>query len=165
MSKNRIIKNRTVEETLASVDLLNDKAFKIALDNFNIVFNELVMFTTGNKVSSSTLSAVGSETVLVVKGKAIRTDHLRNTDIGYYNVEGQNDQSKYPIQRQFFSWAAIFASQLQEGDDYKDVTPVTVIVFYKDRGKARPLIQKAVAEGDLLEGEDVQYFNLILTDF
>ena len=119
------------------------------------------MFTTGNEVSSSMISVVGSETVLVVKGKLIRIDHLRNTDIGYFNFEGQKNKSNFPIERQFFHWAAIFASQLQEGDEYKAVTPVSVIVFYKDRGKTRPLIQNAIATGDLLEGLDTQYLNLI----
>ena len=137
----RMSKNNSIEEILTSVDLLNDKAFKIALDNFNEVFNDLVMFTTGQEVSSSMISAVGSEITLVVKGKSIRIDHLRNTDIGYYNFEGQNDQYKFSIKRQLFHWAAIFASQLQEGDEFEDVMPVAVVVFYKDRGKVKPLIQ------------------------
>ena len=155
MRKNNVI------EILTSVDLLHDKAFKIALDNFDVVFNDLVMFSTGQEVASSMISAVGSEITLVVKGKTIRMDHLKNTDIGYFNFEGQNDQYKFTIQRQFFHWAAIFACQLQEGDQYEDVVPVAVVVFYKDRGNARPLIQKAIATGDLLDGEDTQYLSLI----
>ena len=98
---------------------------------------------------------------LVVKGRTVHLDHLRNTDLGYYNIEGQGDQYQFPIKRHFYHWAVIFASQLQAGGKYADVTPVTVIVFYKDRGKARPLMQKAVATGDLMDDVDTQFLNLI----
>ena len=142
-------------------DPMNDSAFKIALDYYNIFFIELVQFTTGKEISNTVESAVGSESTLTVKGKTIRLDSLKNTDEGYFNVEGQIQGSKFTIKRQISYVTIIFASQLQEGDDYDVVTPVTVIVFYKDRGKSKPLIQKANLAGDLLDEEDTQYLNLI----
>ena len=175
--KGAIAMNKNIEKIISSIDPLtkvadpdptsvvadplNDSAFKIALENYDDIFNKLVLYTTGKEVNDSIVNAVGSETSLIVKGKTMRFDHLRNTDIGYVNLEGHKKLSTFTIKRHFSHWSMIFSSQLQEGDDYKIVVPVTVIVFYKNRGKAKPLIQKANATGDLLDGVDTQYLNLI----
>ena len=150
-----------VTKIISSVDPLNDTAFKLALRYYDDFYNDLVMFTTGKEAGSTTINAIGSETTLYAGGKTTLFDHIKNTIRGLINMEGQNDRYKFPIQRQIFHWAILFASQLKGGDSYKDVKPVTVIVFYKDRGKAKPLIQKACATGDLLDHEGTQYMNLI----
>ena len=151
----------SVDPLAKTDDPLADTAFKIALENYDDFFYELVLHTTGKEINNSIVSAVGSETSLVVKGKTMRFDHIRNTDKGFINLEGHKKSSTFTLKRHFSHWSMIFSSQLRAGNDYSIVTPVTVIVFYKNRGKRKPLIQKANAAGDLLDGEDIQYLNLI----
>ena len=159
--QNDIDKILSTIDPLDTVHPLNDTAFKLALKYYDEIFNDLTLFTTGKEAGASTVNLIGSEACIYVGGKTAFFDHLRNTISGYFDFEGQNDRFKFPIQRHLFCWALIFVCQLKKGDDHIVVVPVTVIVFYKDRGKSKPLIQKATATGDLLADENTQYFNLI----
>ena len=161
MNKENINEILSAIDPLATVKPLNDTAFKLLLKYYDEIFNELTLYSTGKEAGTTIVNAIGSEACVYVGGKTSFFDHLRNTISGYIDFEGQNDRSKFPIQRHLFCWALIFVCQLKEGEDYIKVTPVTVIVFYKDRGKSKPLIQKANVTGDLFADEDTQYFNLI----
>ena len=144
--------NINILKELATLDPLEDRAFKILLSD-DAQFALLAEAFTGQKIDEDCIIDINGEIVFTVKGRLIRLDSLRDTSLGYVNMEGQIVATDFPYKRHIFHSAAIYVNGIQKSDSWQDLKPVVSIVVYKDKGEAS-LIETAFMSGDLVKGED-----------
>ena len=150
-------------EYLATVDPLEDRAFKIILSDESI-FKRLIEAVAGDVIKEKeAFVSFNAGIVFRVKGKEVQLDTVRQTKEAIYNVEGQGKFKKFSFQRQLYYWSVVFAYSLSKGKEYETLIPVISIVVYRNTylNKVR---RKAKLTGDLLSSyEDenlLQMFSL-----
>ena len=126
---------KRVERELATVDPLEDKAWKILFSDEEVA-EELLQVIFNQTLRRDEKFIVNGEIVLSVQGKKIIADSLFSTSLGMVNVEGQGIARNFTFKRHLYYWAALYSSQLDKGLDYEKLVPVTSIVLYKDNGEA-----------------------------
>ena len=134
---------------LATLDPLDDRAFKLLLSDDEI-FSALAESIQGKKLDVDSIVDINGEMVVTIKGKVIRLDSLRVTNMEYINMEGQTDPALFPYKRHLYYAAVIYAMSLQKSESYHDLKPVTSIVVYKKKPEAN-LMEKASMAGDLIK--------------
>ena len=138
--------DRQIIDEISTINLLDDKAFKIALSNesmFRLVTKEI----TGNELYDGKFNYNG-EILVTVRSKKIILDSLAKTDKEWVDIEGQQITNKFLFERHLYYWSTIYTQSLLSGMKYSDLIPVTVIVIYKDKGKCG-LIEEAGLDGTL----------------
>ena len=137
---------RKIIEAISTVNLLEDKAFKIALSDEG-TFRSITKEITGRELHDGKFNYNG-EILVTVRNKKIILDNLAKTDKEWVDIEGQQETDEFPFERHLYYWSMIYSQSLLSGMRYSDLIPVTVIVIYKDKGKCG-LIEEAVLEGEL----------------
>ena len=137
---------------LATQDPLDDRAFRILLSD-DEQFVALAEAFTAENLDTDSIVDINGELVLTVKGKLIRLDTLRDTDIAYINMEGQIDAALFPYKRHLFYGSVIYAMGIQKSETYQNLKPVISIVVYKKKGTA-DLIENACMAGNLIKTKD-----------
>ncbi|MCL2815631.1 MAG: PD-(D/E)XK nuclease family transposase, partial [Oscillospiraceae bacterium] len=123
---------RQIIDQISTINLLEDKAFKIALSNESL-FRLITKEITGSELHDGKFNYNG-EILVTVKNKKIVLDSLVKTDKEWVDIEGQQKAGEFPFARHLYYWATIYSQSLTEGMKYSDLIPVTVIVIYKDKG-------------------------------
>ena len=136
---------------LATLDPLDDRAFKILLSDDDI-FTALAEAIRGENLDTESIVDINGEIAVTVKGKVIRLDALRATNEEYVNIEGQIDPVSFPYKRHLYYATVIYAMSLQKSEPYQDLKPVTSIVVYKKKPDAR-LMETAQMSGNLVKTE------------
>ena len=126
---------KRIERELATIDPLEDKAWKILFSDEDVA-EELLKVIFNKTLRRDEKFVINGEIVLSVQGKKIITDSLFSTNLGTVNVEGQGIARDFTFKRHLYYWAALYSSQLGKGVDYEELVPVTSIVLYKDNGEA-----------------------------
>ena len=155
--KNPSLHNKTgdnidILKDLATLDPLDDRALKILLSD-DEQFVKLAEAFMEQKLDEDSIVDINGELTLSVKGRLIRLDALRDTNLGFINMEGQIESSSFPFKRHLFYGAFIYATGIQKSDSFHDLKPVVSIVVYKEKGEAE-LIDKAYLAGGLVKTED-----------
>ena len=139
-------------QELATLNPLDDRAFRILLsdDEQFIVLAEALL---GQKLDEDKIININGEIVLSVKGRLIRLDALRDTNIGYVNMEGQMDASDFPFKRHVFHGAFVYVNGIQKSGSWNELKPAISIVVYKDKG-GDAVIETASLSGSLVKSSN-----------
>jgi len=139
-------------QELATLNPLDDRAFRILLsdDEQFIVLAEALL---GQKLDEDKIININGEIVLSVKGRLIRLDALRDTNIGYVNMEGQMDASDFPFKRHVFHGAFVYVNGIQKSGSWDELKPAISIVVYKDKG-GDAVIETASLSGSLVKSSN-----------
>ena len=139
-------------QELATLNPLDDRAFKILLsdDDQFIALSEAFL---EEKLDQDKIININGEIVLSVKGRLIRLDALRDTNVGYINIEGQMDAMDFPFKRHVFHGAYVCINGIQESDSWDNLKPTISIVVYKDKG-GNAVIETAALAGNLIKSDD-----------
>ena len=144
--------NINILKELATLDPLEDRAFKILLSD-DTQFALLAEAFTGKNLYDERLININGEIALTVNGRLVRLDTLRDTGEGYINVESQIVAADFPFKRHVFHSAIVYINGIQKGDSWQSLKPVTSIVVYKDKGDAK-LIETGCLAGDIVKTND-----------
>ena len=155
-----LLTKEEILKELATLDPLDDDAFRLlaADDEQFIALSEAIL---KKKLDEDKVIAINGEISLFIRGKCIRLDSLRDTNIGYIGKEGQINARRFPLKRHILYVSVIYAYGIKEGEDYQVLKPAICIVLYKDKGDAA-LIETASLSGSLIKtDEDKDQLQLI----
>jgi len=142
----------SILQELATLNPLDDRAFKILLSD-DEQFAVLLEAFLGKKLDEDKIININGEVVLSVKGRLIRLDALRDTDIGYVNMEGQMDATGFPFKRHVFHGAFVYVNGIQKSGSWGELKPAISIVVYKDKG-SDDAIETASLCGSLIKSDN-----------
>ena len=137
---------------LATQDPLDDRAFKILLSD-DEQFVTLAEAFSAERLDADSIVDINGEIVLTVKGRLIRLDTLRDTNIAYINIEGQIEPALFPYKRHLFHGTVVYTTGIQKSESFQNLKPVISIVVYKKKSDAK-LIENASMAGDLIKTDD-----------
>ena len=148
----RLNSRESILQELATLNPLDDRAFRILLSD-NEEFKALSEALLNKKLDEDKIVSINGEIVFSVKGRLMRFDILRDTDMGFINIEGQMNATDFPFKRHVFHGAFAYANGIQKSESWDKLKPAISIVIYKDKGDSA-VVETATLLGSLIKSDD-----------